>query len=115
MNVTTMPSTFRFYFVDQVIATAFKDLCKTLNIFLTNRVKIFSLVAELVARMEEEKTAIHTEYEQERIAYQKLLKEYNMLEAANDDLKEKVNKLRGGKNDGSLYQSVNHHFLFVLR
>ena len=46
--------------------------------------------------MEEEKSAIHTEYEQERIAYQKLLKEYNMLEAANDDLKEKVNKLRGG-------------------
>ena len=49
--------------------------------------------------MEEEKTAIHTEYEQERIAYQKLLKEYNMLEAANDDLKEKVNKLRGGKHE----------------
>ena len=47
--------------------------------------------------MEEEKAAIHAEYEQERIAYQKLLKEYNTLEAANDDLKEKVNMLRGGE------------------
>ena len=47
--------------------------------------------------MEGEKTAIHAEYEQERIAYQKLLKEYNMLEAVNDDLKEKVNMLRGGE------------------
>ena len=27
--------------------------------------------------MEGEKTAIHAEYEQERIAYQKLLKDYN--------------------------------------
>ena len=47
--------------------------------------------------MEEEKAAIHAEYEQERIAYQKLLKEFNTLEAANDDLKEKVNMLRGGE------------------
>ena len=47
--------------------------------------------------MEEEKAAIHAEYEQERIAYQKLLKEYNTLEAANDDLKERVNMLRGGE------------------
>ena len=46
--------------------------------------------------MEEEKTAIHSEYEQERIAYQKLLKDFNMLEASNDDLKEKLNMLRGG-------------------
>ena len=52
--------------------------------------------------MEEEKTAIHAEYEQERIAYQKLLKEYNMLEAANDDLKEKVNVLRGDKHDRTI-------------
>merc|ERR1719410_2732303 len=57
---------------------------------------------ELVARMEGEKTAIHAEYEQERIAYQKLLKEYNMLEAANDDLKEKVNVLRGDKHDRTI-------------
>ena len=27
--------------------------------------------------MEQEKAAIHAEYEQERIAYQKLLKDYN--------------------------------------
>ena len=46
--------------------------------------------------MEEEKSAIHSEYEQERIAYQKLLKDFNMLEASNDDLKEKLNMLRGG-------------------
>merc|ERR1719410_1462958 len=57
---------------------------------------------ELVARMEGEKTAIHAEYEQERIAYQKLLKEYNMLEAVNDDLKEKVNMLRGDKHDRTI-------------
>ena len=47
--------------------------------------------------MEDEKAAIHAEYEQERIAYQKLLKEYNTLEAANDELKEKVHMLRGGE------------------
>ena len=52
---------------------------------------------ELSRRIEEERAAIHAEYEQERIAYQKLLKEYNMLEAVNDDLKEKVNMLRGGE------------------
>ena len=52
---------------------------------------------ELSRRIEEERAAIHAEYEQERIAYQKLLKEYNTLEAANDDLKERVNMLRGGE------------------
>ena len=45
---------------------------------------------------EKEKAAIHAEYEQERIAYQKLLKEYNTLKAAIDDLKERVNMLREG-------------------
>merc|ERR1712098_266088 len=57
---------------------------------------------ELLARMEEEKTAIHSEYEQERIAYQKLLKDFNMLEASNDDLKEKLNMLRGDKHDRTI-------------
>ena len=53
--------------------------------------------------MEEEKTAIHAEYEQERIAYQKLLKDYNLLETANDDLKDRVTMLRGGgKNDRAI-------------
>ena len=56
----------------------------------------FIILAELVARMEEEKAAIHAEYEQERIAYQKLLKDYNLLETANDDLKDRVTMLRGG-------------------
>ena len=32
---------------------------------------------ELSRRIEEERAAIHAEYEQERIAYQKLLKDYN--------------------------------------
>ena len=40
--------------------------------------------------MEDEKTAIHKEYEQERIAYQKLLKDFNRLETANDDLQDQV-------------------------
>jgi len=57
---------------------------------------------ELLARMEEEKSAIHSEYEQERIAYQKLLKDFNMLEASNDDLKEKLNMLRGDKHDRTI-------------
>ena len=52
---------------------------------------------ELARRLGDERAAIHAEYEQERIAYQKLLKEYNTLEAANDDLKERVNMLRGGE------------------
>ena len=57
---------------------------------------IVFLAAELVARMEQEKAAIHAEYEQERIAYQKLLKDFNLLETVNDDLKERINLLRGG-------------------
>ena len=32
---------------------------------------------ELSRRIEEERAAIHAEYEQERIAYQKLLRDYN--------------------------------------
>ena len=53
--------------------------------------------------MEEEKAAIHAEYEQERIAYQKLLKDYNLLETVNDDLKDRVTLLRGGgKNDRAI-------------
>ena len=53
--------------------------------------------------MEEEKAAIHAEYEQERIAYQKLLKDYNLLETVNDDLKDRVTMLRGGgKNDRAI-------------
>ena len=59
----------------------------------------FVLVEEVITTvgMEGEKAAIHAEYEQEKIAYQKLLKEYNMLKAVNDDLKEKVKMLRGGE------------------
>ena len=40
--------------------------------------------------MEEEKAAIHAEYEQERIAYQKLLKDFNRMEAATENLQDEV-------------------------
>jgi uncharacterized protein (DUF3084 family) len=41
---------------------------------------------ELLQRLETEKANIHTEYEQERIAYQKLLKAYNRLEVQYENL-----------------------------
>ena len=41
---------------------------------------------ELLQRLEAEKANIHTEYEQERIAYQKLLKAYNRLEVQYENL-----------------------------
>ena len=89
---------FKFVLVEEVITTALQSL--SINFARLRSHPIITSIlysAELVARMEGEKTAIHAEYEQERIAYQKLLKEYNMLEAVNDDLKEKVNMLRGGE------------------
>ena len=89
---------FKFVLVEEVITTALQSLSINFARLWSHPI-ITSILysAELVARMEGEKTAIHAEYEQERIAYQKLLKEYNMLEAVNDDLKEKVNMLRGGE------------------
>jgi len=55
-------------------------------------------------RVEAEKQQIHSEYEQERIAYQKLLKEYNRLELLRDNLQDEVNILRGTPNqDETLY------------
>ena len=62
--------------------------------------------------MEDEKAAIHAEYEQERIAYQKLLKDYNSLETTNDDLKEKLGALRGGK---SIKYYGNNLFIILSR
>ena len=55
----------------------------------------FLCLAEQVSKLESEKAAIHQEYEQERIAYQKLLKDFNRLEMANENLQDEVNILRG--------------------
>ena len=51
--------------------------------------------AAAVGRLETEKAAIHAEYEQERIAYQKLLKDFNRMEAVSENLQDEVNVLRG--------------------
>ena len=48
-----------------------------------------------MGRLETEKAAIHAEYEQERIAYQKLLKDFNRMEAVSENLQDEVNVLRG--------------------
>jgi myosin-5 len=45
---------------------------------------------ELSRRMEEERAAIHAEYEQERIAYQKLLKDFNRQEAQLENLQDEL-------------------------
>ena len=42
--------------------------------------------AAAVGRLETEKAAIHAEYEQERIAYQKLLKDFNRVELQCENL-----------------------------
>ena len=89
--------TFKFVTVEEVISTTFRNMSTRHHNNHERDNDDYCFAAELVAKMEEEKAAIHAEYEQERIAYQKLLKEYNTLEAANDDLKEKVNMLRGGE------------------
>jgi len=54
-------------------------------------------------KLSAEKEEIHAEYEQERIAYQKLLKEYNRLELQRDNLQDEVNLLRGTANDETIY------------
>ena len=46
-----------------------------------------------VGRLEGEKAAIHAEYEQERIAYQKLLKDFNRMEAAAENLQDEVKRI----------------------
>ena len=63
--------------------------------------------AEHVSRLESEKSAIHQEYEQERIAYQKLLKDFNRLEMANENLQEEVNILRGGNRHNRTISNVS--------
>ena len=45
---------------------------------------------ELSRRIEDERAAIHAEYEQERIAYQKLLKDYNRQEAQLENLQDQM-------------------------
>ena len=48
---------------------------------------------ELLQRLEAEKANIHVEYEQERIAYQKLLKAYNRLEVQYENLQVWISSL----------------------
>jgi len=62
---------------------------------------------EQVSRLESEKAAIHQEYEQERIAYQKLLKDFNRLEMANENLQDEVNILRGGNRHNRTISNVS--------
>ena len=57
---------------------------------------------ELLKRVEEEKANIHAEYDQERIAYQKLLKDYNRLEAQYDNVQDELHQARGGSGDRSI-------------
>lgn len=106
MSVLTTMYTFKFVTVEEVISTTFRNMSTRHHNNHERDNDDYCVAAELVAKMEEEKAAIHAEYEQERIAYQKLLKEYNTLEAANDDLKEKVNMLRGGETFQPLIAAV---------
>lgn len=53
---------------------------------------------EMNRKFAEEKSQIHQEYEQERIAYQKLLKDYNRLEAQFENLQDEVHQNRAGSN-----------------
>merc|ERR1719228_1053617 len=62
---------------------------------------------EAVSRLETEKAAIHQEYEQERIAYQKLLKDFNRLEMANENMQEEINILRGGNRHNRTISNVS--------
>ena len=79
-------------------SVAFKSLEQQLRLEITNLTNELSTTKEeasaksqvnseeLLQRLEEEKANIHTEYEQERIAYQKLLKAYNRLEVQYENL-----------------------------
>jgi len=62
---------------------------------------------EAVSRLETEKAAIHQEYEQERIAYQKLLKDFNRLEMVNENMQEEINILRGGNRHNRTISNVS--------
>ena len=61
-------------------------LKQCITLFLKISKKILIILAVELERLESEKKEIHDEYEQERIAYQKLLKEYNRLELQRDNL-----------------------------
>ena len=93
-----MDSKFKFVFVQEVVSTAFRGLSNIEKKILKVLTAFFFFLAEQVNRLEDEKAAIHQEYEQERIAYQKLLKDFNRLEQANENLQEEVFNLRGGGN-----------------
>jgi len=54
---------------------------------------------EEIARIENEKQLIHSEYESERMSYQKLLKDYHRLENQNENLQEELGMLRGTAHD----------------
>ncbi len=50
---------------------------------------------EFQRRLEEEREGMHAEYEQERIAYQKLLKDYNRLESQFENLQDELYTAKG--------------------
>ncbi len=50
---------------------------------------------EFQRRLEEERENLHREYEQERIAYQKLLKDYNRLESQFENLQDELYSVKG--------------------
>jgi len=56
---------------------------------------------EFQRRLAEERDAVHSEYEQERIAYQKLLKDYNRMEAQMENLQDELHSARGIERAGS--------------
>eukprot|EP00094_Tigriopus_californicus_P007483 TCALIF_07205-PA protein Name:"Similar to MYO5A Unconventional myosin-Va (Gallus gallus)" AED:0.07 eAED:0.07 QI:0/0/0/0.83/1/1/12/0/1517 len=65
---------------------------------------------EMNRKFTEEKAQIHQEYEQERIAYQKLLKDYNRLEAQFENLQDEVHQNRAGSNMSFVSSSFTSDF-----
>ena len=54
--------------------------------FVDGPIRSIICLAGEVERLENEKKQIHAEYEQERIAYQKLLKDFNRMELQCENL-----------------------------
>ena len=76
-------------------------------IFCFKDCNIFLCVAEKGSKRESEKAAISQECMQARIAYQKLLKDFNRLEMANENLQDEVNILRGGNRHNRTISNVS--------
>eukprot|EP00095_Tigriopus_kingsejongensis_P008891 maker-scaffold566_size135349-snap-gene-0.26 protein:Tk08891 transcript:maker-scaffold566_size135349-snap-gene-0.26-mRNA-1 annotation:"myosin va" len=99
-----------------IVTTSEKELSTFKSLVSDNETEIVELKAELtqvqdqlaiqgqvdademMKKFSEEKANIHQEYEQERIAYQKLLKDYNRLEAQFENLHDEVHQNRAGSN-----------------